>query len=307
MRAEVLVTGSSGCLGRAVVQRALGEWRDRLWTPSHRELDLLQPDAWPVSRLRNAAGVVHLAALVHDRSRRIDEATIRRANTDATRRLLEYTSGAPFIFVSTMSVYPAGAGGWLDEESLVGPSNVYGTSKLEAERAVLAHGGVVLRFPICYGPGDRGNMSRLIKMIPRVSPVFPGDPSVERPILGSFNAADAIWLAFSHSEASGHVLLIADSPSTPLATLVGEICVLVGRPVPRVVLPRACWSAAAATLNAAERVMPALSLPRSSAVLNLSRTVRVRLERARELLGYQAATPLAVGLAAQLAAEMGAR
>jgi nucleoside-diphosphate-sugar epimerase len=303
-RAEILVTGASGCLGRAVLRQARPKWRNCLWTPSHTELDLLQPDTWPVSRLRQVGGVIHLAALVHDRSP-ADPATIRRANTGATRRLLEHAGGKPFVFASSFSVYPAGVAGWLDEVSPVGPSNVYGTSKLEAEREVLYVGGVVLRFPICYGPGDRGNVSRLIKAIPRVSPVFPGNPSAERPILGSYNAADAIWLAFSRAEAAGRLFLIADAPATSLGTLVQEICRLVGRPVPRVVLPRVCWSAGAEALAVAERLIPSLPLPRSSAVSNLYCSVRVRLDRAGDVLGYQASTSLSAGLAAQLAAESG--
>jgi nucleoside-diphosphate-sugar epimerase len=300
----VLVTGASGCLGRAVVARAPERWSQRLWTPSHTELDLLQPDTWPVSRLRQVGGVIHLAALVHDRSH-ADPATIRRANTNATWRLLEHASGRPFVFASSFSVYPSGVAGWLDENSPVGPSNVYGMSKLEAEREVLSVGGVVLRFPICYGPGDRGNVSRLIKTIPRVSPIFPGNPSAERPILGSCNAADALWLAFSRAEGAGRLFLIADAPATSLGTLIQEICRLVGRPVPRVLLPRVCWSAGAGALAVAERLMPSLPLPRSSAVSNLYRSVRVRLDRAGEILGYQASTSLSAGLAAQLAAESG--
>lgn len=300
----ILVTGATGCLGRAVLARVPESWLQRLWTPSHTELDLLQPDTWPISRLQQVAGVIHLAALVHNRSR-VDPSTIRRANTDATRRLLGYAGAKPFVFASSFSVYPASVAGLLDEDSPVGPPNAYGTSKLEAEREVLSVGGVVLRFPICYGPGDRGNVSQLIKVIQHVNPVFPGNPSAERPILGSYNAADAIWLAFSRVEAAGRLFLIADAPATSLGTLVQEICRLVGRPVPRVVLPRVCWSAGAQVLALAERLIPSSPLPRSSGVSNLHRSVRVRLDRARDVLGYQALTSLSAGLAAQLAAESG--
>jgi nucleoside-diphosphate-sugar epimerase len=145
----------------------------------------------------------------------------------------------------------------------------------------------------------------LAALLPKLGPIFPGRLEAELPVLGSANAADAIWRALERPEASGQVFVVADSPSTSMATLVNELCGVLGRPAPAWALPLACWQAVAALLRLTERIAPGLPLPRASAVSHLHGRLQVRLDRARQVLGYQAATPLAAGLAAQFAAAGG--
>lgn len=86
-----------------------------------------------------------------------------------------------FIFLSSIIVYgesaPAGKDKLIGCETGTAPVNFYGESKLLAEQglAPLAEEGfavAILRLPMVYGPGCKGNF-RLLKKAAKVLPVFP--------------------------------------------------------------------------------------------------------------------------------------
>src|SRR6185312_8782568 len=107
--------------------------------------------------------VLHLAALVH-RPEITDPSAYRRSNVEGTRRLLDAAPNARrFVFSSTVGVYARDHDLHADESTPVAPRTPYGASKLEAETLVRERGGLVLRFPLVYGPGDRGRMAALIR------------------------------------------------------------------------------------------------------------------------------------------------
>jgi nucleoside-diphosphate-sugar epimerase len=66
------------------------------------------------------------------------------------------------VVLSTTGVYPRGDGGWIDEDTPVGPDGPRGAARLAAEHAVLSAGidAVCLRIAAIYGPG-RGVAERL--------------------------------------------------------------------------------------------------------------------------------------------------
>ncbi|NBS13868.1 MAG: hypothetical protein EBT57_03500 [Verrucomicrobia bacterium] len=59
----------------------------------------------------------------------------------------------PMVYVSSTSVYAESAGGWVDESSAVAIEDGRSMAMVEAERAVLAAQGSVLRCAGIYGPG----------------------------------------------------------------------------------------------------------------------------------------------------------
>lgn len=60
----------------------------------------------------------------------------------------------------------------LDESALPNPTTAYGRAKREAVKLVLEAGAeygmhvAVVRLPLVYGPGSKGNVSRMIETIP---------------------------------------------------------------------------------------------------------------------------------------------
>src|SRR5690606_39113362 len=121
--------------------------------------------------VRGAMAVIHLAARVHVmRDRERDPlAAFRAVNVDGTRILLQESIAAGvdrFVFTSSVKAMgEANEMAWT-EETPPRPVDPYGVSKLEAEavvRQTAADAGLhapILRFPLGYGPGMKGNMLR---------------------------------------------------------------------------------------------------------------------------------------------------
>src|SRR4029077_5722170 len=91
-------------------------------------------------------------------------------NVDGTRTLLEVGREAgvrDFVFASTVKVVGEDGVMTWTEETLPGPADEYGATKLAAERLVrefaTQHGlhAPILRFPLVYGPGMRANALQL--------------------------------------------------------------------------------------------------------------------------------------------------
>ncbi len=81
-----------------------------------------------------------------------------------------------FVFFSSMSVYGVEVGR-IHADTPVRPATAYGQSKLDAEKALTALAGdsfrvAILRPPMIYGPGCKGNYPRLSRLIRKLR-VFP--------------------------------------------------------------------------------------------------------------------------------------
>jgi nucleoside-diphosphate-sugar epimerase len=162
---NVLVTGASGFLGRAVCAELLERdhevsalvRRPGSEPPGTAPLagDLVDAEALAAAVDRAAPEcVVHLAAEIASQR---DADRIAEVNVEGTRRLLEAcrTAGAPrFVFASTVVTGDA-HGGEIDEDSVLPVETAYGRSKQEGERLVLESGlsSVIIRPSHVYGPG----------------------------------------------------------------------------------------------------------------------------------------------------------
>jgi UDP-glucose 4-epimerase len=179
----VLVTGSSGMIGTALVERLLAEgvdvrgvdrcpnrWSDAVDAVTDR-IDLLDPDA--EDRLpADANTVVHLAA--HSRVRDlVEEPTDATENLQTLSTVLEYArrNDADLLFTSSREVY-GDQGRTVYAESDAGvrdAKNPYGASKVGGEALVTSYGECydlrtcTLRLSNVYGRYDNYN---------RVIPVF---------------------------------------------------------------------------------------------------------------------------------------
>lgn len=151
-RRRVAVTGTSGRVGRAVAGRLAG--RHEVIELPRAAWDFADPAT--VDRISELDFdlLVHPAAITSLELCEDDPDLARRVNAEAPSRLAELcrVRGAGMLHFSTDYVLDGSRPGLLDESAPVGPVSVYGRTKLDGERGVLAQGGCVLRVAWVFGP-----------------------------------------------------------------------------------------------------------------------------------------------------------
>lgn len=131
--------------------------------------------------------VYHVAGLAHSDNGRISPEKAQKyyeINTDLTKELAKKAKREgvkQFIFMSSAIVYgdsaPIGRRRRIDRSTVCTPANCYGDSKLQAELGLRRLEDknfrvVILRPPMIYGPGCKGNYPALSLFAQRL-PVFP--------------------------------------------------------------------------------------------------------------------------------------
>lgn len=314
---RALVTGGLGCLGSAVSDRLVtagwwvrildrsgeaGQLSGRLAEAELVSCSILDP-AEVARACQGVDTVFHLAARVHDRLASDDELWV--ANVEGTRVVLEAARRAGvrrFVFYSTVGVYGRTTGVGLNESTPTAPATVYARSKLEAEQLVLASPleVVVLRFPVSYGPRDRGNVSNLIRTIASKRFFFVGHGRNRRSMLAAENAAAAAVLAAESDKAPGEVFIATDGLATSLAEVVRAVTLALGadwRPpnLPPIV---------ARSLAFAGDVLRSLGLKRvpfdSDVYRKLFGEFVLDDSKARRMLGYEPTAELSAGMGAEV-------
>ena len=161
MSPVVLVTGAAGLIGQYVVATAsrwAPQWNVRGLTRF--ELDLTDhPRVAAVWHSIRPDAVIHCAAMSRTGDCEEDPAHARRVNVEATAHLAHLSRDIPFLFLSSGEVFD-GRKGWYVETDAATPLNVYGRTKLEAERILLRNSGhTVLRIVLTAGRSLGGNRS----------------------------------------------------------------------------------------------------------------------------------------------------
>jgi UDP-glucose 4-epimerase len=141
------------------------------------ELDVSRP--WDKELLKGFDAVIHVAGIAHQKETDENRGLYTVVNRDLALEVAAAAKEAgvrQFVFFSSMSVYGLTTG-HITADTRPAPNTAYGISKWEAEQglAALADDGfriAVLRPPMIYGRGCRGNYPRL-SALARSLPVFP--------------------------------------------------------------------------------------------------------------------------------------
>jgi len=181
---RIVITGASGFIGSHLVPALVGA--------DFEIVCILEPGAenpfvgtrtFPVdicidqdlsAALSGADAVVHLAARNHvlRETEKNPLAAYRRVNVEGTRNVIRAASVAGakvFVLLSSVKAMGEESERVLNEESPSAPKSNYGISKRESEEVVRNEtngkrmSSVILRLPMVYGPGNKGNLPRMIR------------------------------------------------------------------------------------------------------------------------------------------------
>jgi nucleoside-diphosphate-sugar epimerase len=250
----VLLTGASGFVGRAVLEAAIR--RGAKVRPVFRTLASANGHSGAVvvlgldgetdwaQALQGVDVVIHAAARVHVmREEALDPLTeFRRVNVLGTSNLARQAAAAGvrrFVFISSIKVNGEATlpGRPFAAEDALAPEDAYGISKAEAEtdlRCIAQETGMevsIIRPPLIYGPGVKGNFSSLINWVRRGLPLpLGGVTHNRRSLVGLDNLVDLIWVCVEHPNAANQTFLISDGEDLSMAELLRRISKALGRP-----------------------------------------------------------------------------
>lgn len=200
---KLLLTGKNSYIA--------GQFEDWLAESSneyHVEKMSVRDESWKTVDFSSFDTIVHLAGIAHvSRDPKMEE-LYYKVNRDLTIELARKAKAEgvqQFIFMSSIIVY----GDSTKDRQVIGqhtvprPSNFYGNSKLEAEKGLeqLASDRfkvVIIRPPMIYGKGSKGNYPKLAKLAKKL-PFFPDIDNV-RSMLHIDNLCEFMKLIIDHEE-----------------------------------------------------------------------------------------------------------
>lgn len=178
--------------------------------------------------------VIHLAGRAHQMNENTDDHQLYfETNLDGSVNLAQQAVKAgvkTFIFISSIkAMLSTSHDEPLSESFPCNPLEPYGMSKLKAEielRKIAAAAGmklVILRPPLIYGPGVKGNLASLIRLVRRL-PFLPlGGLANRRSLLGVKNLASAIEAVMLSEAAAGKTYLVSDGEEISTSELVTRL------------------------------------------------------------------------------------
>lgn len=205
MTKKILITGKNSYVGNQ-----LADWLNK--EPKKYEVvkESVRDDKWKDIDFSKFDVVVHVAGIAHQDTKADQEALYYKINTDLTIELAtkaKIEGVKQFIFMSSMIVYGASSKiaetKVITKETIPEPINFYGNSKLLAEKGILLLQSekfdvVVIRPPMIYGKGSKGNYPLLAKFA-KSSPIFP-DIDNQRSMLHIDNLSEFIRLMIDNEE-----------------------------------------------------------------------------------------------------------
>lgn len=258
---RILVTGATGFLGRALMlaltQRrmsAVGTVRLSAPTEADRQNiecigELNATTDWS-SVLAGVQVVIHTAARAHIMNDEVlDPLTeYRRINVQGTLALARQAAEAGvkrFIFISSIKVNgeSTSLGSPYRADDAPAPQDFYGISKLEAERGLMQLATetgmeiVIIRPPLVYGPGVKGNFASMMQLVEKGMPLPLGAVHNMRSLVGIDNLVDLIIRCIEHPAATNQVFLAGDGEDTSTTELLRGVGKAMGRPARLIPVP----------------------------------------------------------------------
>jgi lipopolysaccharide/colanic/teichoic acid biosynthesis glycosyltransferase/nucleoside-diphosphate-sugar epimerase len=296
---SILVTGASGFVGKALctaatargysIKAAVRTLRGGIVCREQVVVGEVDGSTDWSAALAGIEEVVHLAARVPVREGQPKAALteFRLVNVAGTERLGRAAAAAGvkrFIFVSSIKVNGEVTipGRPFRPDDLPAPEDAYGMSKLEAEQSLLNVARetgmevVIIRPPLVYGPGVKGNFATMMNWVARRIPIPLGAVRNNRRSLVSVdNLADLIMVCLNHPKAANQVFLVGDDEDLSTAELLKRVANVMGH-VPRLLTVPIWMLRVAACL-----------LGKQTMADRLLGSLQIDSSKARQMLGWE--------------------
>jgi nucleoside-diphosphate-sugar epimerase len=297
-----LVTGASGFIGGHLCRHLLDAGHT-VRTVATREIVRGTPESLRAA-CREIDVIFHLAGRAHRGHRATPGmlAACRQANVALTLALASAAREAGvgrLVYASSVTVYgeasPPGAA-FREASPLAPTKDPYARSKQEAEALLRAPDfqalhPVIVRLPLVHGPGVKGNLRALLRLVDCGLPLPFAGIDNRRSLVGINNLMSFLFLAATHAQAAGQTLLVSDREDVSTAGLLAAI---------------------AQGLQKRLRLFRAEGLLRAASVLPWARNrcrkltgdFRIDPSRSCDLLNWRPAVGFATGIA-QMCADYG--
>lgn len=295
---KVLITGASGFIGKplcAAVMKKHGSVKAAVrisgdGAPNMETIAIGNIDGttdW-TQALQGIQVVVHLAARAHKLRDNVADplAEYRRVNVDGTLNLAGQALQAGvkrFIFISTIKVNgeQTPLGRPFRAEDQPSPADAYAISKREAEdglRKLCSNSAmefVIIRPPLVYGPGVKGNFLTLMCWLDKGLPLPLASIRNKRSLVAVDNLVDLIMTCIAHPAAANQTFLVSDSEDLSTPELLQRTASAIGKQV-------LLWRAPVGLLHFA-----AQCFGKTAAIHRLCGSLQLDIRKTREQLDWQ--------------------
>jgi len=311
---NILITGASGFVGKAACSyfSSLGytvtacsrQW-DRDGEQSCLSASVKKvvvksyyPPDFPSEALRGIDVVLHTAARAHilhksTRDELVESFDVNLNQTLEFAKLASATGVRRFIFVSSIKACADSTlrNSPLSEEDNPAPCDYYGILKHKAELGlsrISKEAGievVIVRPPLVYGPGVKGNFRSIIYLLENRVPLpFASINDNLRSLVSIYNLVDFLALSATHPKAAGQVFFVSDQCDVSTAELLRRLGFALGFPALLIPVPRLVLKAFSILFNC------------SSCFQRLCGSLVVDSSKASRILGWRPPVTLDEGL-----------
>jgi len=297
---KLLVTGGTGFVGRAVIERLASAKRTLVVTGRsvtqlaayeeniefHRIM-LDEKADWTLA-LAGVETIIHTAARVHMMKDKAENPLVEFRATNVTGTVTLARQAAQvgvkrFIFISSIKVNGEGTllGCPYTADDVPAPVDFYGISKMEAELALkelavkTGMEVVIIRPVLVYGPGVKANFLSMMHWLDKGIPLPLGALRHNRRSLVALdNLIDLIVTCIDHPAAANQTFLVNDGEDLSTTELLQRMAKALDRPARLLRFPPGLLLAAATLLG------------KKDIAQRLCGSLQVDIEKTRSLLGW---------------------
>jgi nucleoside-diphosphate-sugar epimerase len=254
---RICLTGSTGFVGKNLSNHLLKNYHQILapirnvnleMFPQHKNLNFIYVEDREINKnysktLNKVDVVIHCAARAHVMKENENDRLqlYRKVNTYDTLNLATQAVShgvKRFIFLSSVKVngeQTFSAKGFKHDD-IPKPEDPYGISKFEAEKALRDLSSktgieiVIIRAPLIYGEGVKGNFMRLLDLCNKEIPLPFANINNMRSMINIDNLINLITLCIDHPKAAGEVFLVSDEQNISTTELIKKIKKFMNKP-----------------------------------------------------------------------------